>query len=299
MLVRRFQRVGIALLALFALVGCAGVEASPPKAEARTSSAEAKDRFAGLEQRFDARLGVYAVDTATGEEVTHRADERFAHASTYKALSAGVVLRRNSIGGLNRRIHYSRSDLVTYSPITKKHVDTGMTLRAVLDAAIRYSDNTAANLLFREIGGPAALQAALRGIGDTTIHVDRTEPELNRRSAPDDIRDTSTPRAMAETLRKFTVGDVLAPDKRAILNEMLRTAKLTGDLVRAGVPSGWEVGDKSGAAEYGTRNDIAVIRPPGRAPVVLAVMSDRQSRDAEYDDALIAQAARQVVDVLR
>ncbi|NYH80579.1 beta-lactamase class A [Actinopolyspora biskrensis] len=298
MLIRRFQRVGIALLALFALVGCAGVEPSAPKAAARTSSAELKDRFDGLEQRFDARLGVYAVDTATGEEVTHRADERFAYASTYKALSAGVVLRRNTIGGLNRRIHYSASDLVTYSPVTKKHVDTGMTLREVMDAAIRYSDNTAANLLFREIGGPAALQAALRGIGDTTVHVDRTEPELNRTS-PGDLRDTSTPRAMAGSLRKFTTGDVLSPDKRAILNEMLRTAQLTEDLIRAGVPSDWEVGDKSGAADYGTRDDIAVIRPPGRAPIVLAIMSDRQDEDADYDNALIAQAARQVVDVLR
>lgn len=298
MLIRRFQRAGIALLALFALVGCSGVEASTPKAVARSSDAEVGERFDRLEQRFDARLGVYAVDTATGEEVTHRADERFAYASTHKALSAGVVLRRNSIGGLNRRIHYSASDLVTYSPITKEHVDTGMTLRGVMDAAIRYSDNTAANLLFRELGGPAALQDALRGIGDTTIHVDRVEPELNRTS-PGDIRDTSTARAMAESLRKFTTGDVLSADKRAILNEMLRTAKLTGDLIRAGVPSDWEVGDKSGAADYGTRNDVAVIRPPGRAPIMLAVMSDRQDEDADYDDALIAQAARHVVDALR
>lgn len=295
MLTRHFQRTVVALLALFALVGCAGVEASPPNTPAPPATT---GDFARLEQQFDARLGVYAVDTATGEEVTHRADDRFAYASTHKALSVGAVLQRTTIDGLDRRITYRASDLVEHSPITEKHVETGMTLREVMDAAIRYSDNTAANLLFRELGGPPALQAALRGIGDTTVHVDRTETDLNRTS-PGDIRDTSTPRALAESLQKFTTGDALPPEKRAILNEMLRTTTQTEDLIRAGVPTHWEVGDKSGAADYGTRNDIAVIRPPGRAPIMLAVLSDRKDKDADYDNALIAQATRVAVDELR
>lgn len=298
---RHFRRTAVALLALFALVGCGGVEAPAQSAAAQNAARPAPSAdadFARLEQRFGARLGVYALDTGTGEEIAHHAEDRFAYASTHKAFSSGAVLQRNEVGELNRRITYSEADLLPNSPVTEKHVDTGLPLREVIGAAIRYSDNTAANLLLRELGGPAGLQRAMRAIGDTTIHVDRTEPDLNRTS-PGDVRDTSTPRAMAETLRKFTLGDVLPPEKRDILDEMLRTAQLTDDLIRAGVPADWEVGDKSGAADYATRNDIAVIRPPGRAPIMLAVMSDKPQKDAGYDNALIAEAARVVADELR
>ncbi len=142
------------------------------------------------------------------------------------------------------------------------------------------------------------MQAALRAIGDETTQVDRIEPELNQ-TEPGDVRDTSTPRALTESLGTFVIGDALPPKKRAMLVEMLRTTESTEDLIRAGVPDDWEVGDKSGAADYGTRNDIAVVRPPGRAPIVLAITSDRAVRDATYDDALIAQAARRAVDALR
>nr|WP_223208000.1 class A beta-lactamase [Actinopolyspora erythraea] len=247
--------------------------------------------FRRLEREFDARLGVYAVDTATGRELSYRADERFAYASTHKALTAGAVLRRTSIEGLDKPITYDQADLVTYSPITKKHVDSGMSLRSVLDAAVRYSDNTAANLMFDEVGGPDGLSAALREIGDTTTHVDRIEPELNA-TEPGDIRDTSTPRALATSLRAFSVGNALPKDERALLNRMLRNVTTGDELIRAGAPDGWRVGDKSGAAEYGTRNDIAVLWPPEGAPVVLAVLSDRASQDAEYDNALVARAAK-------
>ncbi|MBA8826244.1 beta-lactamase class A [Saccharopolyspora lacisalsi] len=302
---QHLHRAAVALLASFSLVGCASAETAPPPASptpaAQAPAAQATafhQELRKLEHRFDAHIGVYAVDTATGREITHHADERFAYASTHKALTAAAVLQQNTIDELNRRITYDRGDLLSYAPITKKHVDTGMTLRAVIDAAIRYSDNTAANLLFREIGGPGGLSAALRGIGDTTTHVDRIEPALNR-TGPGDIRDTSTPRALAESLRKFTVGDVLTEEKRAFLNEMLRTNAVTDDLVRAGVPEGWQVGDKSGAADYGTRNDIAVIRPPHRAPIMLAVLSERQTKDADHDDALIAEATRVAIDALR
>ncbi|GAB3285266.1 class A beta-lactamase [Parasphingorhabdus pacifica] len=300
MRMRHLRRALLPLLTLFALVGCTSGEAAPPPAPPSSvvESSATHAEFGRLERRFDARLGVYALDTATGQEITYHADARFAYASTHKALSAGAVLRQNTIDGLNRRLTYERSDLVEHSPITKEHVEGGMTLREVIDAAIRYSDNTAANLLFRELGGPDGLGAALRDIGDTTTHVDRIEPDLNR-TRPGDVRDTSTPRALAESLRKFTTGEVLSPEKRAILNEMLRTAEFTEDLIRAGVPAGWQVGDKSGAADYGTRNDIAIIRPPDRAPIVLAVMSDRRDADAEYDNALIARTARAAIDALR
>ncbi|SDJ99151.1 beta-lactamase class A [Actinopolyspora mzabensis] len=303
MFARRTRGALLASAALLTLVGCTGVQAeqpAPPQSSTTTPSAASvsHEDFERLEREFDARLGVYAVDTATGRELSYRGDERFAYASTHKALTAGAVLRQTSLEGLDKRITYDRADLVAYSPITKKHVDSGMTLRAVLDAAVRHSDNTAANLMFDELGGPEGLSAVLREIGDTTTHVDRIEPELNE-TEPGDIRDTSTPRALATSLRAFTVGNALPKDERAVLNRMLRNVTTSDELIRAGAPDGWRVGDKSGAADYGTRNDIAVLWPPERAPIVLAVLSDRDTADAEYDSALIARAAEVAVRSFR
>ncbi|MGJ7906433.1 class A beta-lactamase [Actinopolyspora sp. H202] len=295
MFVRRARGALLASAALLTLLGCTGAGAEQPAPAQNSTSVPSAasvphEDFERLEREFDAHLGVYAVDTATGRELSYRADERFAYASTHKALTAAAVLRRTSLEGLDKRITYDRADLVAYSPITKKHVDSGMTLRSVLDAAVRYSDNTAANLMFDELGGPEGLSAVLREIGDTTTHVDRIEPELNE-TEPGDIRDTSTPRALATSLRAFTVGNALPKDERAVLNRMLRNVTTGDELIRAGAPDGWRVGDKSGAADYGTRNDIAVLWPPERAPIVLAVLSERDTEDAEYDNALIARAA--------
>lgn len=293
MLPPRIWRALLAFVTILALTGCSG-----PESASSAGTLDAREEFSRLERDFDARLGVYAVDTATGREVAYRADERFAHASTFKALAAGELLRRNSLEELDRTITYSRDDLVTYSPITEKHVDSGMPLREVIAAALRHSDNTAGNLLLRELGGPDGFTAALRRIGDTTTRADRFETDLNE-TAPGDPRDTSTPRALATSLRAYAVDDVLPADKRAVLNEMLRT-NTTGDaLIRASAPAGWQVGDKTGAASHGTRNDIAVVWPPERAPIVLAVLSDREAEDADYEDALIARAAAVVFELLR
>lgn len=247
--------------------------------------------FRALERKFDARLGVYALDTGSGRTVTHRSDERFAYASTCKALLAGAVLDRNSLRQMDRLVRYSRDDLVSASPITEQHVATGLTLRELCDAAIRYSDNAAANLLFHELGSPAVLQDALRSLGDRVTRCDRYEVALSD-ATPGDLRDTSTPRALAADLRAYVLGSTLPADKRAVLTDWLRR-NTTGDhTIRAGVPEGWQVGDKTGTGGYGTRNDIAIIWPPGAAPIALAVLSRRDTKDAARDDALIAGAAK-------
>lgn len=254
--------------------------------------------FAALESRFDARLGVFAVDTGSGRTVQHRADERFAYASTFKALAAAAVLDRTSKAELDRIVRFTRADLVTYSPITERYAGKGMTLRQAADAAVRYSDNTAGNLLLRHLGGPAGFKKALRGVGDRVTEPARIETDLNE-ARPGDARDTSTPRALATTLRAYAVGDALSAEDRAVLIDWLRRNTTGAKVVRAGVPAGWVVGDKTGTAGYGTRNDIAVVWPPGRAPIVLAVLSKRGAADAEPDDALLAQAAKVVTDNLR
>ena len=267
--------------------------AAPP-----ATAAPATDQaFADLEDRAGARLGVHAVDTGSGRQVGYRADERFAYASTVKALAVAAVLQQSSTADLDRTVVYGAADLVTSSPITRSRAGAGMTVRELADAALRSSDNTAANLLLRELGGPAGLDAALSRLGDDVIQVVRDETELNE-AVPGDPRDTSTPRAMAATLRRVAVDDALAPEDRDLLVGWLRTSTTGAGLVRAGVPAGWQVGDKSGSGGYGTRNDIAVVWPPDRGPLVLAVMTTHDSPDAERDDALVAAATRVVVEAL-
>ncbi|MFI2713956.1 class A beta-lactamase [Micromonospora sp. NPDC018662] len=290
----------VAAAAVVSLAACgpAGAAEQPTRGSAvptQTSAAsDRKPEFRQLEKKFDARLGVYAVDTGTGRTVQYRADERFAFASTIKALTAAEVLDETTDAELDRVVRYSASDLVTYSPITEQHVATGMTLRAIADAAVRYSDNTAANLMLRHLGGPQRFEEELRGIGDQVTDPERYETALNE-ARPGDRRDTSTPRALAESLRAYTVGDALGPADRDTLNGWLRGNTTGGELIRAGVPDGWVVGDKTGSGGYGTRNDIAVLWPPNRAPIVLAVLSSRDEKDASYQNALIAEATEAVL----
>jgi beta-lactamase class A len=282
------------------LAACSSPEAAAPPVTtssppATTSAApDVSGEFAALEARFDARLGVFAVDTGSGATLEHRADERFAYASTIKALAAGALLAQTSAEDLSRSVPIAAADLApAYSLVTETRVGGSMTLAELCDAAVRFSDNSALNLLLRELGGPAGLDAALERVGDTVTEVARDEPGLNS-AVPGDPRDTTTPRALAGSLRAYAL-DAAAPEDREQLVDWLRR-NTTGDaLIRAGVPGDWDVGDKTGTGAYGTRNDVAVLTPPGRAPIVLAVMSSRDEQDADHDDALVAEAARVAV----
>jgi beta-lactamase class A len=283
---RPFQTVP---LALAALASALALLAGPPPGRVDPA-------FSRLEARFHAHLGVYVLDTGTGRSVSFQAGRRFAYCSTFKALATGILLRQGA--PLNRVIHYRASDLVAYSPVTSRHVATGMTLSAVMRAALEYSDNTAANLLLAQLGGPHRLQQDLRGIGDRTTNSDRTEPSVNT-AVPGDPRDTSTARALGTDLDRFVLGRLLSPGRRALLTSWLRHNTTGGPYIRAGVPAGWTVGDKTGNGDWGTRNDIAVAWPPHGAPVVISVLSSRGSATAASDDALIADATRAALADLR
>ncbi|RSL28717.1 class A beta-lactamase, partial [Salibacterium salarium] len=175
---------------------------------------------------------------------------------------------------------------------------TGMTLLELSEAAVRSSDNTAGNFLFKKLGGPDEFEQALRQIDDNVTQADRYEPDLNE-FTPGDTRDTSTPIALANNLQAFAVGDLLSDEKRELFTDWLQ-GNATGDtLIRAGAPEGWNVGDKSGAGSYGTRNDIAVVWPPNREPIVIAIMSRHDTEDAKYDDKLIAQVAEETLNALK
>ncbi len=183
---------------------------------------------------------MFAVDTGTGATVVHRADERFALCSTFKTLAAAAVVDHRPGARLDERIPYGTADLVPYSPVTEKHTGEGMTLRQLCDAAVRYSDNTAGNLLLRDIGGPRGLTAYARRLGDRVTRLDHTEPELNG-NPPGDPRDTTTPRAIAADYRALVLGDALPAAGRTLLTDWL-VRNTTGDRrIRAAAPAagGW------------------------------------------------------------
>ncbi|TPW76879.1 class A beta-lactamase [Schumannella sp. 10F1B-5-1] len=305
--------------ALALLAGCAaaapadaspGTEGSASRASTSQSTTGAPHAdiavdLSALEQQYDARVGVVAIDTGTGRTASWHGDDRFAYASTLKALAAGLVLQREGVAALDDPVAIPAAPLIDYSPVTEQHAGGTMTLGEVAAAAVELSDNTAGNLLFARLGGVDALQKQLRGLGDRTTQVDRIEPDLNE-AAPGDERDTSTPRALASSLRALAVDEgrkaPLDSVERAALNGWLDGSQTGATLIRAGLPDGWTAGDKSGAAGYGTRNDVAVVHPPSGAPIVIAVLSSRDATgdpDAEYDDALVAAAARATLDALR
>lgn len=292
------------LLALTTLTACVNADnktktdASSEKEIETEQTINKDEKFAQLEDEFDAQIGVYAIDTGTNQTVEFKPDERFAYSSTFKVLATAILLKQNDIKDLEKVVTYNKEDLVTYSPITEKHVDTGMTLLEISEAAIRKSDNTAGNLLLEALGGPDKFEQALRDIGDDVTQPERYETELNE-FTPGNKRDTSTPRAMTTNLKKVALGDFLPNDKRELLIDWMK-GNATGDaLIRAGAPQGWKVGDKSGAGSYGTRNDIAVVWPPNREPIVIAVMSRHDTKDAKYDDTLVEKTAEIALSALK
>lgn len=253
----------------------------------------ADDDFAALEKRSGGRLGVAALDKATGARLAHRADERFAMCSTFKFVAAAAVLAAVDQGKLrlDKSIPYGKADLLDYAPATKEHVaDGAMSLAALCKAAVDLSDNTAANLILREIGGPAGWTAYARALGDATSRLDRTEPSLNT-ADEGDPRDTTTPLAMLGNLDALLIGDALSEASRKTLEEWMLAGSVTGPLIRAGVPKTWQVADKSGAGGHGTRNDVGVIYRPDKAPILAAIYFTASDLDMTGRNKVIADTA--------
>jgi beta-lactamase class A len=269
--------------------------ASSDAAAART---EAEAHLAALETKSGGRLGVLLVDTETGARVAHRPDERFPMCSTFKFLVAAAILERVDRGDerLDRRIAFGRSDLETYAPVTKAHLGEGaMTVSDLCAAAVEWSDNTAANLLLKALGGPQAITGYARLLGDSITRLDRTEPTLNT-AIPGDERDTTTPRAMLDDMRGILLGGRLSESSRTLLERWLIDDKVSAKRLRAGLPKDWRVGDKTGTGDNGTANDIAILWPPDRAPILAAVYLTGSSVAADARDAVHAEVGRIVAD---
>jgi beta-lactamase class A len=254
----------------------------------------ASERLGELERRSGGRLGVAILDTGAGTSLTRRADERFPMCSTFKLLAAAAVLARvdRQQDSLARRVPFTKADLLEYAPVTTPRVGEGaMPLGDLCDAAITMSDNTAANLMLATLGGPTGLTSFARSIGDTVTRLDRTEPTLNT-ATPGDPRDTTSPAAMLNSMKRLLLGDALSPASRERLIEWLVATRTGNARVRAGVPSGWRVGDKTGTGNHGSTNDLAIIFPPGRAPLLVAAYLTETTADAPIRENILADVGR-------
>ena len=246
-----------------------------------------------LERAHGVTMGLRATNLETGARIGHRPDERFAILSVFKTFLAAAVLDDADEKRLRHRVWYPPADLVVNSPVTAEHVDTGITVAELCDAALRYSDNTAANLLLREIGGPRGLTAYARSIGDEVTRLDRWEPELNA-AVPGDERDTTSAAAVARSFANLLVGRALRPGDRHRLTDWMLANTTSGTRFRAGLPADWRLADKTGAGDYGTNNDAGVAWNPAGEPIVIVALTRRDRVDAPKVDAALADAARLV-----
>ncbi|HEY2051962.1 MAG TPA: class A beta-lactamase [Caulobacteraceae bacterium] len=265
-------------------------------AAAAAAKEDVSGEIATVETSIGARVGLYGAGLRSGRSIRHRADERFAMCSTFKLLLASAVLARVDRGqeDLRRTVSYGASDLLSYAPATRAHVgEGGMSVEALCAAAVTLSDNTAANLLLARIGGPSQVTAFARSLGDRVTRLDRIEPALNV-VPPGDVRDTTSPVAMAGDLRRLVFGDALSDASRARLTQWLVDCKTGLSRIRAGIPAGARAGDKTGswdAPGVVTANDVAVIWPVRGEPLLLSIYVERSRAGAEATDRAIARLA--------
>jgi beta-lactamase class A len=267
-------------------------------ASAVSGENDAAARLAAIEARIGGRIGVAALDTSSGKRLDYRADERFPMCSTFKFLTTAAVLKRveEKKEKLERFVPYCAKDILEYAPVTKEHLkDGGMTLGGLCAAAIEQSDNTAANLLLDAIGGSAGLTNFARNLGDQITRLDRKEPDLNS-AIPGDERDTTSPKSMLGDMTRLLTGNVLVQSSRRQLEDWLQGNTTGADVIRAGLPKNWIIGDKTGRGANGATNDIAIIRPPDRAPILLAIYSVGSTATTSDRAAAIAEAAKIVIE---
>jgi beta-lactamase class A len=270
-----------------------GVAAGAAPVSAQSAWAGLPGEFARIERSQGGRLGVAVLDTGGRRTAEHRGGDRFPMASTFKMLVGGAVLARIDAGqeSLDRRIRFGRGDLVTYSPATEGQAGReGMTVAALLEAMMTLSDNTAANLLLAAIGGPEGLTAFLRRHGDAVTRLDRMEPALNE-GTPGDPRDTTTPAAMLATMRALALGEVLSAPSRARLVTLMEGNRVSGGLLRARLPRGWRVADRSGAGGHNARGVVGLAWPAGGRPPLLiaAYLTEGPQRTLAARDAVLAE----------
>ena len=312
----RFRAFLFPAAVLFTLALPAACRTTAPAAE--TGQERLTAELSRIESRYGARIGLFFLDTETGETAAYRADERFAFCSTFKAFAAGFFLLEADESGMNERVFFTEDDILSWAPVCRtktetgmtaaeiceaalrfsdKKTETGMTAAEICEAALRFSDNTAANLLFDLLGGPEELTRRLAALGDRVTLSVRREPNLNE-FLPGRTDDTTTPEQAARTLYALCRElEAAGGGKLARFLDWMSGNDTGKTLIRAGAPPEWQTADKSGSGSYGTRNDIAVLRRPGRKPLYAAVFTRKEEAAALPDDRAVSEAAAAVLRV--
>lgn len=286
---------------LLIVIGISSFACFSANADSRTNQQAMQTQLAVLEKSANGRIGVYVINTQDNSILQYRGTELFPMCCTAKVVLISAVLKRSETDKnlLQQKIFYTQSDLESWSPVTKNHVADGMTIKDLCAAAIIYSDNTAANLLLKKIGGVQAVDQFARSIGDNQFNLVRTfGPEAT--SIPGDPRDTTTPQAMAQTYEKLVLGSALAEPQRELLNTWMHETVTGKQRIHAGIPADWVEADKTGTGSgYGTTNDVAILWPPKHPPIVLVVYFTQHDKNADKREDVVASAARIVVDAIK
>jgi beta-lactamase class A len=275
----------------------AGAQSQSPH---RLASPPRQLDLSALEAAHGGRIGLDALDAANHRRVVWRASERFVYCSTFKMYLAAATLLRVQAGQerLDRAIPITRADMINHAPTTEPAVGSTLTVEQLMQGTVELSDNPAANILIREMGGLDALRAFYRGIGDDSTRVDRLEPEMNRL---DGDKDTITPAQSVQNIERLLVSadTPLSPASKALLLGWMTGTPTGQGRIKAGLPVGWTVAHKTGTGGYGPTNDIGVLYPPSGDPVVMAVYyhADRASSSAQ-NEAVIAEATRLALKAL-
>lgn len=268
------------------------------------SAAQVSDvLLATVEQQastLEARIGFAAYDLESGQRWEYQAEQRFPIASTFKTLACAALLHRVDAGRaqLDTAVNFTAEDLVTYSPVTEKYAGTrAMTLAQLCEATLATSDNTAANLVLRALGGPDAVTEFARQLGDDITRLDRWETELNE-ARPGDLRDTTTPSAMVANLERLLLGDALSAESRAQLRAWLEANQVAVGLFRGVVPADWVVADRTGAGGFGSRAITAIMWPPNRQPLIAVIYITQTEAPISASNEAIAVIGAALVEAL-
>ena len=252
------------------------------------NSIQIQKKLENLEKEFRGKIGVYALNTNNNQIIAYRANERFSVQSTLKLIGVSALLKESNKdrGLLQEKIQYTKNDLISWHPVTGKYISKGMTLEALSEAAMSYSDNPAMNLIMKKLGGPKFIIDFAHSIGNKSFNVEHYEGNLN--SNPEDIHDTSTPKDMAISLQKLTLGNVLASPQRKQLVTWMKNNTTGYKKIRASVPIGWVVADKTGSGDYGVANDIGILWSLLCKPIVLAIYTVQNKQNAKRRDDIVA-----------
>lgn len=264
---------------------------------ARASPVDREVNLSALEARHGGRIGLSASNGAA--RVHWRGAERFAYCSTFKLFLAAATLERVQRGQerLDRGVPITGKDMVSHAPVTGPAVGSSLTVERLCQGTVEISDNPAANILVREMGGLDAWREWYGAIGDEVTRVDRWETELNS-AIPGDPRDTTAPQQAVTNLAIVLLGDRLSTAHRQLLEGWLIASPTGEGRIRAGVPAGWRVGHKTGTGETPV-NDIGIVWPPSGAPILIAVyFTEAKTGSLKEREAVLAEATRRALQAL-